>query len=123
MDEGCYLGLSAGEWWQLGPGLCTPPLLMIHVLGTRVAEEMLNVNSDYVEILVLHWLGSEPRYVWTQTAALLTVWVHASIGMHFCLRTKPWYPSARAPLAALAMPIPTLPLAGYVSARNHIVRA
>ncbi len=117
-----YLRLSAWEWWQLGLGLCIPPLLMIHVLGTRVAEEMLNVNSDYVEILVLHWLGSEPRYVWTQTAALLTVWVHASIGMHFWLRTKPWYPSARAPLAAVAMLIPTLALAGYVSAGNQIVR-
>jgi adenylate cyclase len=117
-----YLRLSTWEWWQLGLGLCIPPLLMIHVLGTRVAEELLNVDSDYVEILVLHWLGSEPRYVWTQTAALLTVWVHASIGMHFWLRTKPWYPRARAPLAAVAMLIPTLALAGYVSAGNQIVR-
>ena len=117
-----YLRLSTWEWWQLGLGLCIPPLLMIHVLGTRVAEEFLAVNSDYVEVLVLHWLGSEPRYVWIQTATVLTVWVHASIGMHFWLRTKPWYPSARAPLAAVAILIPTLALAGYVSAGNQIVR-
>jgi adenylate cyclase len=117
-----YLRLSTWEWWQLGLGLCIPPLLIIHVLGTRVAEELLNVNSDYVEILVLHWIGSEPRYLWTQTAAVLAVWTHASIGIHFWLRTKRWYPSARAPLAVVAILIPTLALAGYVSAGNQIVR-
>src|SRR5437764_3999169 len=120
--ERWYLRLATWEWWQLGLGLCIPPLLIIHVLGTRVAEEFLDVNSDYVEILMLHWLGSEPRYFWTQTAAVLTVWTHASIGIHFWLRTKSWYPSARAPLAALAILIPTLALAGYVSAGNQIVR-
>jgi adenylate cyclase len=117
-----YLRLSTWEWWQLGLGLCIPPLLMMHVLGTRVAEEFLNVNTDYVEILVLHWLGSEPRYVWIQTATLLTVWTHASIGIHFWLRTKSWYPNARGALAAVAILIPALALAGYVSAGNQIVR-
>src|SRR5205823_13764040 len=82
----------------------------------------LDVNSDYVEILMLHWLGSEPRYFWTQTAAVLTVWTHASIGIHFWLRTKSWYPSVRSALATLAILIPTLALAGYVSAGNQIVR-
>jgi adenylate cyclase len=116
-----YLRLSAWEWWQLGLGLCIPPLLMVHVLATRVAGELLSVNSDYVEILVLQWVVL-PKYVLIQTAALLTVWVHASIGIHFWLRTKSWYPSVRGALAALAILIPTLALAGYVSAGNQIVR-
>jgi len=116
-----YLRLSRWEWWQLSLGLCIPPLLMVHVLVTRVAGELLNVNSDYIEILVLQWVVS-PKYVLIQTAALLTVWVHASIGIHFWLRTKSWYPSARAVLATLAILIPTLALAGYVSAGNQILR-
>src|SRR5438445_4373006 len=116
-----YLRLSAWEWWQLGLGLCIPPLLMIHVLGTRVAEELLNVDSDYIEILVLQWVVT-PKYVFIQSAALLTVWTHASIGIHFWLRTKNWYPNVRGALAAVAMLIPTLALAGYVSAGNQIVR-
>ena len=97
----------------------------VGVLGTRVAEEFLDVSSDYVEILMLHWLGSEPRYFWTQTAAVLTVWTHASIGIHFWLRTKSWYPSVRGALGAVAILVPTLALAGYVSAGNqvHIVQA
>ena len=116
-----YLRLSAWEWWQLGLGLCIPPLLMVHVLATRIAGELLNVDSDYIEILVLQWVVT-PKYVFIQSAALLTVWVHASIGIHFWLRTKSWYPSVRAALAAVAILIPTLALAGYVSAGNQIVR-
>jgi adenylate cyclase len=116
-----YLRLSAWEWWQLGLGLCIPPLLMVHVLATRLAGELLNVDSDYIEILVLQWVVT-PKYVFIQSAALLTVWTHASIGIHFWLRTKSWYPSARAALAAVAILIPTLALAGYVSAGNQIVR-
>ncbi len=116
-----YLRLSAWEWWQLGLGLCIPPLLMVHVLATRVAGEFLSVDSDYIEILVLQWVVT-PKYVFIQSAALLTVWTHASIGIHFWLRTKNWYPNVRGWLAAVAILIPTLALAGYVSAGNQIVR-
>ncbi|TMJ53545.1 MAG: adenylate/guanylate cyclase domain-containing protein [Alphaproteobacteria bacterium] len=116
-----YLRLSAWEWWQLGLGLCIPPLLMVHVLATRVAGELLSVDSDYIEILVLQWVVT-PKYVFIQSAALLTVWTHASIGIHFWLRTKNWYPNVRGGLAAVAILIPTLALAGYVSAGNQIVR-
>ena len=116
-----YLRLSAWEWWQLGLGLCIPPLLMVHVLATRLAGELLDVESDYIEILVLQWVVS-PKYVLIQIAAVLTVWTHASIGIHFWLRTKRWYPSARGALAAVAILLPTLALAGYVAAGNQIVR-
>jgi adenylate cyclase len=116
-----YLRLSRWEWWQLGLGLCIPPLLMVHVLGTRVAEELLGVNNDYVEVLMLQWVVS-PKYAVIQTAALLTVWAHASIGIHFWLRTKSWYPSVRGMLAALAILVPTLALAGFVAAGNEALR-
>jgi adenylate cyclase len=116
-----YLRLSTWEWWQLGLGLCIPPLLMVHVLATRAAGELLGVNSDYVEILVLQWVVA-PKYVVIQTAALLTVWVHASIGIHFWLRTKRWYPSVQVALGAIAILVPTLALAGYVAAGNQIMR-
>jgi adenylate cyclase len=117
-----YLRLSGWEWWQLGLGLCIPPLLLVHVLGTRVAEELLGVNSSYNEILLLHWVGSEPRYLWTHFAAVAAVWAHASIGIHFWLRTKSWYPRARPILGILAILIPTLALAGYVAAGNTVLR-
>jgi adenylate cyclase len=116
-----YLRLSAWEWWQLGLGLCIPPLLMVHVLATRLAGELLDVESNYIEILVLQWVVS-PKHILIQIAAVLTVWTHASIGIHFWLRTKRWYPSVRGSLAAIAILLPTLALAGYVAAGNQIAR-
>jgi adenylate cyclase len=116
-----YLRLSRWEWWQLGLGLCIPPLLMVHVLATRLAKEWLDVNSDYFEILVLQWAVS-PKFGLIQGAAVLTVWVHASIGIHFWLRTKSWYPTARGALAAAGILIPTLALAGYITAGNQVLR-
>jgi adenylate cyclase len=79
------------------------------------------VESNYIEILVLQWVVS-PKHILIQIAAVLTVWTHASIGIHFWLRTKRWYPSVRGSLAAIAILLPTLALAGYVAAGNQIAR-
>ena len=116
-----HLRLSAWQWWQLGLGLCIPPLLILHALGTRVARDLLGVKIGYVATLVVQWVVT-PEYALIQTAAVLTIWTHAAIGMHFWLRSKGWYQSVRGALAALAVLVPALALAGYVSAGNQIVR-
>ena len=65
---------------------------------------------------------SAPWLVYLQFAAVLTVWVHACIGLHFWLRTKRWYPAWLPILGTLAVLIPALALAGYISGGNQIVR-
>ena len=115
------LRLSRWEWAQLGLGLAIIPLMVGHVVGTRIAAEFLGVSETYYSVLVLHWVV-RPEYPLLHIAAVLTVWVHASIGIHFWLHTKRWYPAWRAPLAVIALLIPTLAIAGYVAAGNHIVR-
>jgi adenylate cyclase len=115
------LRLSRWEWAQLSLGLAIIPLMVGHVVGTRIASEFLSVSDTYYSVLVLHWVV-RPEYPFLHIAAVLTVWVHASIGIHFWLHTKRWYPAWRAPLAVIALLIPTLAIAGYVAAGNHIVR-
>ena len=115
------LRLSRWEWAQLGLGLAIIPLMVGHVVGTRIASEFLGVSETYYSVLVLQWVV-RPEYPLLHIAAVLTVWVHASIGIHFWLHTKRWYPAWRAPLAVIALLIPTLAIAGYVAAGNHIVR-
>ena len=53
---------------------------------------------------------------------MLTVWIHACIGIHFWLRTKRWYPDWRVYFAAFALLLPTLALAGFVTAGNQVLR-
>ena len=58
----------------------------------------------------------------SRRSAVLTVWTHACIGIHFWLRTKPWYADWRVYLAAVGLLLPTLALAGYVTAGNQVLR-
>jgi adenylate cyclase len=117
-----YLRLSRWERWQLALGLCIPLLLMLHVTGTRIAESVLGVTSHYSSVLIVQWQLS-PWLGALQVAAVLTVWVHACIGIHFWLRTKAWYPRWRALFVGLGLLLPTLALSGYVTAGNQVLRA
>jgi adenylate cyclase len=117
-----YLRLSRWEWWQLGLGLCIPLLLMLHVTSTRIAESLLDVSSHYSSVLIVQWQLS-PWLGVLQAAAVLTVWIHACIGVHFWLRTKAWYTRWRALFAGLGLLLPTLALSGFVTAGNQVLRA
>jgi adenylate cyclase len=117
-----HLRLSRWEWWQLGLGLCIPLLLMFHVIGTRVAEGLLGVTSHYSSVLLVQWQLS-PWLGVLQVAAVLTVWTHACIGVHFWLRTKTWYARWRPLFVGVGLLLPTLALSGYVTAGNQVLRA
>jgi adenylate cyclase len=115
------LRLIRWEWAQLLLGLCIPALLMSHVVSTRIAASALDVTSYYNTVLIVQWL----MFPWlsvVQVLAVLTVWTHACIGIHFWLRTKPWYPSLRVWFFGFALLLPTLALAGYVTAGNQVLR-
>jgi len=116
------LRLQGWEWAQLGLGLCIPVLLALHIASTRLAEASMGIDTSYAYVLIEYWVVA-PYVAVIQAAALLTVWGHACIGIHFWLRTKAWYPQGRAWLAVLALLLPTLALAGFVSAGNQIARA
>ena len=115
------LRFSRWEWTQLALGLCIPVLLMSHVTSTRIAEMMLNVESYYSTVLLAQWVFL-PYLSILQPIAVLTVWIHACIGIHFWWRTKTWYPQARVFLFGFALLLPALALAGYVTAGNQVVR-
>ena len=116
-----HLRWSRWEAWQLGLGLCIPALLMTHVIGTKVAQLALGTDSYYSSVLVIQWVVS-PWVGIVQMAAVLTVWTHACIGIHFWLRTKSWYPDWRVYFAIFGLLFPTLALAGYVTAGNQVLR-
>ncbi len=116
-----HFRLSRWEWWQLGLGLTIPALLMMHVVGTRLAGEMLEVKHDYTSVLLMQW-SFMPILAVTQATALLTVWTHACIGLRFWLQTKYWYPDWRSGLLVAAVMLPTLALSGFVAAGNQVRR-
>jgi adenylate cyclase len=115
------LRLNRWELSQLGLGLCIPILLMVHVVGTRIAEATLGVSPGYDNVFIGQWLH-RPWLAAVQMTALLAVWIHANIGIHYWLRTKRWYPTWRPALFIYGLLLPTLALAGYVSGGNQVLR-
>ncbi len=97
---------------QLLFGLAIPVLLIRHVLGTRGAREYFGITDNYTYALWAMWPGEA---VW-QAFLVALVWVHGCIGLHMWLSSKPWYRRWVWALYGLAVLIPSLGYAGFVSA-------
>lgn len=115
------LRMPPWEAAQLLLGLSIPPLLFIHVLGTRVAHTFYGLEDLYAYVLLVQWVFS-PGYALQQVAVLLIAWLHACIGLHFWLRLRPWYPRALPYLYSAALLVPVLALVGFgVAGRNVLI--
>ncbi len=105
------LRLSRWEWSQWILGVLIVPLGTIHVVGTRVAHELYNVEAGYPwvlgSLLVSDWTG-----ILRQFSLPLVVWLHACIGLHFAWRLRPWYRTWLPVLYAFALLIPIAGIGG-----------
>ncbi len=105
------LRLSRWEWSQWILGASIVPLGTIHVVGTRLAYELYNVEAGYPWVL-----GSLAVGDWTgiarQFSLPLVVWLHACIGLHFAWRLQPWYRRWLPVLYAFALLVPIAGIAG-----------
>ena len=108
------LRMPAWEAGQLLLGLAIPPLLIAHVVGTRLNWELLGHYIDYERVVGLLW--SDSAAAAQQSVLLLIVWTHLCFGVHFWLRIKAWYASAQPILFAAALLIPAIALAGFAAA-------
>ncbi|CAN1542013.1 CHD domain containing protein [Rhabdaerophilaceae bacterium] len=104
------------EALQIVTGLVIPLLLLPHLLHTRIAHDWLGGNGFYGTVLWTHF----PAKIWMQTALVIVAWTHGVIGLHMAFRHRPWYPFLRRPAAILALLIPTLAMAGFVSAGREV---
>ncbi len=113
------LKLSRWEWAQWILGASIIPLGVVHVVGTRLAETLYDVQTGYPWVL-----GSLVAGNWTgivrQFSLPLVVWMHGCIGLHFALRLKPWYRDWLPLLYGLALLIPAASLAGAAVALRDV---
>ena len=113
------LRMPAWEATQYTLGLVLPALLVVHVVGTRIAWWRLGADDPYTRIVLALWVLA-PEYGVRQTLTLVLAWVHACIGVPFWLRFRPWYAPARPWLFAIALLLPTLALLGFVAAGREV---
>ena len=113
--------LSLRERVQFAFGFLIPPLLIFHIVGTRLAHDWFQTTDSYTFIVLRYWVLS-PGLGMTQSAQLVLTWLHGCMGLHFWLRLKPWYPRLAAVLYSLALVLPVLALLGFSQAGREVAR-
>jgi len=115
------LAMPAGEAFQTVSGLLIPVLLIEHLIGTRIVHEMYGLADNYHTIVRILWIASPANGI-RQTVALLVIWLHGCIGVHFWLRYRPWYTRIAPAMLALAVMLPVLALLGFATMGRTIVQ-
>ena len=113
------LRMPLWEAAQYALGLALPPLLVAHVVGTRIAWWRFDAGDPYSRVLLTLWLQA-PESGARQTVVLVLAWLHACIGLHYWLRFRPWYRRAAPWLFSVALLLPTLALLGFVTAGREV---
>ncbi|MDX1739403.1 MAG: adenylate/guanylate cyclase domain-containing protein, partial [Alphaproteobacteria bacterium] len=108
------LKMRKWEIVQLVFGLSIPFLVTNHVLATAFTEEIFGTNLQYPHVLANYWIAN-PESGFIHGVAVLVVWIHGCVGLHYWLKTKEFYPKIQWLMAQAAVVIPTLALAGYIS--------
>jgi hypothetical protein len=114
-----FRGLTRGDWAQILLGFIVPPLIFIHVVGTRLVNAWFGTEDNYDYVLLVIWVFA-PFEGLLQVLALLAAWLHGCIGLRGWLRLKPWYPAAQPYLFGAALLIPVLALLGFVQAGREV---
>lgn len=105
------LRMPVWEALQIVLGLLIPLVLAAHIVHTRVAHEIFDLQDRLGYIAGLIWNTSDG---WLQGTLLLVVWVHACIGLHFWLRLTRWWRRAVPWLIGLAALVPAFALSGFM---------
>jgi adenylate cyclase len=113
------LRLPRHEAIQVIFGLSIPPLLVTHLVGTRIVHEQADLNDIYAYVLYSHWIG-DPLQVPVQMTALAVAWTHGCIGLHTWLKLRPWYRRWEPYAYAIAIALPLGALAGYASGGREV---
>ncbi|WP_342107813.1 adenylate/guanylate cyclase domain-containing protein [Methylobacterium sp. SI9] len=114
-----FFRLRAGEILQLGSGLLIPPLLVSHIVGTRVAFATEGLDKGYAQELYTFWIAA-PMLGVMQVAVLVVAWIHGCTGLYFWLRLKPGFARAAPALLALAVLVPVVALLGFAQGGRAI---
>lgn len=122
LRRGHYRGIPWQGWVQLALGLCVPPLVIDHAIGTRGLHEAMGVNDSYAYVLIVQFV-QEPLIGLRQNILILIAWGHGCIGVYYWLRLKQMSERLWPVLFGLALLLPMLATMGYLSAGRAVLLA
>ena len=98
-------------------GLLIPLQLISHIVQTRYANEIYNINDEMGYIIILMWPNDA---IWKQSLLLFVVWIHGCIGLHMWLRLTNWWRQIVPYLIGVAVFIPAFAMAGLLTEGRRI---
>jgi adenylate cyclase len=116
-----HFRMPAWEGIQLLLGLAIPPLLVTHIVATRLSHDWFHTSDSYTRLVLVYW-QIRPDLGAKQALLLTLAWVHGCMGLHFWLRLQSWYPRFIALLSGLALLVPILALLGFAQAGREVAR-
>jgi len=107
------------EAFQMILGLAVPPLLITHIVGTRLATEWFDTTDSYTAMILIFW-ELTPDIDMRQVALLVVAWTHGCVALHLWLRLKSWYLRLTPIPFAMALLLPVLTLLGFIQAGREV---
>ena len=113
------LNLPVREWVQLLLGLSIPPLMVLHVMSTRLMASSFDLNDSYPYVLLSVFVNDKMLGT-LQSVGLLVTWIHGCLGLHFWFRLRAWYESWFNVGLWLSVFVPMMALAGFITAGTEV---
>ena len=113
------LRMPAWEAVQILFGLAVPPLLVYHVVGTRLGNAMYGHEDLYTRVILNIWV-TDPWAGTRQACLFVFAWAHGCIGLHYWLRFRRWYPRFFPSLLTAFVLVPVLAFLGVAEAGREV---
>src|SRR2546427_1819750 len=113
------LRMPVWEAMQIVFGLAVPPLLVSHIVGTRLANAMYGTEDLYTRVVLFLWV-LDPWNFYRQTALFVVAWSHGCMGLHFWLRFRGWYPRFFPLVLSVFVLVPVLGYLGFAEAGREV---
>lgn len=107
------------EGLQIILGLAIFPLLVAHLIGTRISGEWFNTSDSYTVMVLVFW-KLRPDLGLKQAILLAVAWCHGCMALHYWLRLKSWYTRRTAIILSIAILWPILALLGFSQAGREV---
>ena len=117
------LRMSPSDMVQFASGLLILPILIPHVVGIKMAVELIpGYEPSYKALFHFFWIQN-PFEGLRQILVLVVLWVHGAIGLLIYFRLQDWWVRLGSIINPLIVIVPVSALLGFVEAGKEIITA
>ncbi len=115
------LKMSPSDMVQFALGLLILPILIPHVVGIKLATDLIpGYEPSYKSLLHFFWIQN-PLEGLRQILVLVVLWIHGAIGILTYFRLQGWWAKLGSIINPLIVIVPVSALLGFVEAGKEVI--